>query len=118
MEEEIKKAGAKKVGYPITATYGVVGNKIDIELLIPINKCMGDTLKYHYKKQFKIENAVVAKHIGNPANIRQTCNELNQYFMDKGLIPRTVGYTVPQQINNEEIEKSIVNMYVGIGNNF
>lgn len=117
MELAIKKAGAQKIGYPVTATYSIDGGKIDIELLIPIDKSISDTPKYHYKKQLKIVNAVVAKHIGNPAYLQQTCKELNQYIMDNGLTPITVGYSVPQKVDEAEMEKSIVNMYVGISPN-
>lgn len=117
MESAIQEAGARRNGYPVTATYGIEGNKMDVELLIPIDRSMSDTSKYHYKKQLKIVNAVVAKHIGNPTYLQQTCNELNQYIMDNGLTPITVGYSVPQQVNATEMDKSIVNMYVGISPN-
>lgn len=117
MESAIKEAGAQKTGYPVTATYGIDGEKLDVELLVPIDRSISDTQKYHYKKQLKIVNAVVAKHIGNPAYLQQTCKELNQYIVDNGLTPITVGYSVPQQVDATEMEKCIVNMYVGISPN-
>ena len=38
LETAVRQAGAKRVGNPITATYGVDGNRMDIEILLPVDK--------------------------------------------------------------------------------
>lgn len=117
MDKAIREAGAKRAGFPITATYGMNNGKMDIELLLPVDRSMNDIKKYHYKEQLKIVNAVVAKHYGNPGCLQQTCNELNQYIAENGLTPITVGYSVPQKVDATEIDNSVVHVYVGISPN-
>ena len=46
MESYIQNAGAKRLGNPITATYAVEGNELDIELLMPIDKSIDSTDKF------------------------------------------------------------------------
>lgn len=46
MEEFVAQAGANKIGNPITATYGIDVNKIDIELLMSIDKQIENLHKY------------------------------------------------------------------------
>ncbi len=117
MEEAVKEAGAKRLGFPITATYGMEQGKVDVELLVPVDKAVGDIKKYHYKKRLKIVNAVMAKHFGNPGYLQKTCNELNQYIEDKGYVPITVGYSIPRQIDMLNLENSEINVYVGVSPN-
>ena len=40
MEDYIKNAGAKRVSNPITATYAVEDDEIDVELIMPIDTSM------------------------------------------------------------------------------
>ena len=60
MEAYIKNAGAKRVGNPITATYAVEDDEIDVELIMPIDMSMDSTDKFVFKDQIKIVNAVAA----------------------------------------------------------
>ena len=117
MDDAIREAGAKRAGFPITATYGMNNGKMDIELLSPVDRSINDIKKYRYKEQLKIVNAVVAKHYGNPRCLQQTCNELNQYIEEHELTPITVGYSVPQKVDATGIENSIIHVYVGISPN-
>lgn len=43
MEIYIQNSGAERAGNPVTATYGVEGDEIDIELLMPIDKKIDST---------------------------------------------------------------------------
>ena len=117
MDMVIRKAGAKRVSFPITATYSMDNGKMDVELLLPVDRRMDDVKEYHYKEQLKIVNAVVARHNGNPNYLPQTCSELNQYIADKELMPITVGYSVPKRADASDIENSIIDVYVGISPN-
>ena len=56
MESYIQNAGAKRLGNPITATYAVEGNELDIELLMPIDKSIDSTDKFAFKNYIKIIN--------------------------------------------------------------
>lgn len=53
MESYIQNTGAKRIENPITATYAVEGDEIDIELLIPIDKSIDSTDKYVLRIRLK-----------------------------------------------------------------
>lgn len=59
MEDYIRNVGAKRIGNPITATYAVEDDEIDVELLMPIDKSVDSTDRFVFKNQIKIVNAVV-----------------------------------------------------------
>jgi len=117
LEKQIKLSGAERIGYPITATYGIEGNLIDVEILIPINKKISSMGQYVYKEKLLITNALVARHVGNPIGLQQTCNELNQYIAENGLVPITVGYNVTRKIDAVNVENTEIDIYVGISPN-
>lgn len=117
MEELVNRAGIKRKGSPITATYGMVGDKIDVEILLPIDKETDSTEKYLYKKKIKIVNAVVAKYLGNPNGLQEACDELNHYIIEHKLIPITVGYNVTKKVNPMNLEETEIEVYVGISPN-
>lgn len=98
----MQNAGAMRVGNPITATYAVEGNEIDIELLVPIDKSIDSTDKFVFKNQIKIVNA---------------CNRLNQYIMEHRLQPITVGYNVTKKTDMLSPENTEIDVYVGISLN-
>ena len=117
MEVFVTQAGASRVGNPVTATYGIEADKIDIELLLPIDKQIESSHKYIYKERIRIVNAVVAKYIGNPKGLQEACNELNQYIVDHKLVPVTVGYNVTKRVDAVNLENTEVDIYVGISPN-
>ena len=117
MEEAVNGAGAKRIGSPITATYGVEGEKVDVELLLPIDKKIESIGNYTYKEKIKIVNAVVAKYVGNPTGLQNACNELNQYIIEHKLVPITVGYNGTKKINPMNMEETEIEVYVGISPN-
>lgn len=117
LETKITLAGAKRVGNPVTATFEVDGNLLDIEILLPIDKKIPNIEKYSYKEKLRITNALVAKHKGNPMGLQETCIQLNQYIMEQKLVPITVGYNVTKKIDPINVEDSEVDIYVGISPN-
>jgi len=117
MESYIRNAGAKQVGNPITATYAVEGDAIDVELLMPIDRSIDSTDKFVFKKQLKIVNAVVAAYKGHPMGLQEACNQLNQYIMEHRLQPITVGYNVTKKTDMLNPENTEIDIYVGISPN-
>ena len=117
MESYIQSAGAKRVGNPITATYELEGDEIDIELLMPIDKSIESMDKFDFKNQIKIVNAVVASYIGHPMGLQDACNQLNQYIMERRLQPITVGYNVTKKTDMLSPENTEIDVYVGISPN-
>lgn len=104
MEEKVNSAGAKRIGMPITVTYGVENDTMEIEILLPIDRKISSTIEFCYKEKIKIVNALVAKHKGNPMKFQNTCNELNQYIAENKLVPITAGYNVTKKTNPIDIE--------------
>ena len=117
MENYIQDAGVKRVGNPITATYALDGDSLDIELLMPIDKGIDSSDKFVFKNQIKIVNAVVACHKGHPKGLQETCNQLNQYIAEHKLQPITVGYNVTKKTDLLNPEKTEIDVYVGINPN-
>lgn len=117
MENYIQNAGAKRVGNPITVTYAVGDDTIDIELLIPIDKSINSVDKFVFKNQIKIVNAVVACYKGHPIGLQEACNQLNQYIMEHKLQPITVGYNVTKKTDMLNPENTEIDVYVGISPN-
>ncbi len=117
MESYIQNIGAKRVGNPITATYALEGDLIDIELLIPINKSIDSTDKFVFKNQIKIVNAVIAAYKGHPIGLQDACNQLNQYIIEHKLQPVTVGYNVTKKTDMLNPENTEIDVYVGISPN-
>ena len=117
MESYIQNAGAKRVGDPITATYAIEGDTIDIELLMQIDMSIDSTDKFVCKSQIKIINAVVAAYKGHPIGLQDACNQLNQYIMEHKLQPITVGYNVTKKTDILNLENTEIDVYVGISPN-
>lgn len=117
MESYIQNAGAKRVGDPITATYAIEGDTIDIELLMQIDMSIDSTDKFVFKSQIKIINAVVAAYKGHPIGLQDACNQLNQYIMEHKLQPITVGYNVTKKTDILNLENTEIDVYVGISPN-
>lgn len=121
MKNFIKNEGSKCMGSPITATFGINvdnGNRIiDVEILIPVDRKIDHGEEYVLKEQFKLENALMIRHIGNPMLIQESFNELNQYIMDNHLVPITVGYNVTVNSDAGDIENTEIDIYVGISPN-
>lgn len=117
MEDYIKNAGAKRVGNPITATYAVEDDEIDVELIMPIDMSMYSTDKFVFKDQIKIVNAVVASYKGHPIGLQEACNHLNQYIVEHKLQPITVGYNVTKKTDMLSLENTEIDVYVGISPN-
>lgn len=117
MESYIQNAGAKRVGDPITATYAIEGDTIDIELLMQIDMSIDSTDKFVFKSQIKIINAVVVAYKGHPIGLQDACNQLNQYIMEHKLQPITVGYNVTKKTDILNLENTEIDVYVGISPN-
>lgn len=121
MKSYVEEQGAMCIGNPITATYEVLnfeeGILIDVELLLALDKIINGNEKFYFKHKLKIVNAVMVKHIGSPATLQQSCNDLNNYISDKKLIPITIGYNVTLQNLNSSQNNFEIHVYVGINPN-
>lgn len=117
MENYIHKAGAKRVGNPITATYAIEGDAIDVELLMPIDMIINSKDNFVFKSQIKIVNAVVAAYKGHPIGLQDACNQLNQYIVEHKLQPITVGYNVTKKTDMLNPDNTEIDVYVGISTN-
>ena len=117
MESKIIAANARLVGNPIMATYAIEGEKMDMELICPIDKKIESIEGYVYKEKIKIVNAAKMSYKGNPNGLQEACNELNKYIMENKLQPITVGYNVTKKIDILDINNAEIDVYVGINPN-
>lgn len=117
LEQEAVLAGAKVVGNPVSATYAVDQDEIDIELLLPIDKEITPQEKYVFKKEIRIVNAAMVAYKGNLTGLQGACNELNQYMLEHKMQPITVGYNVTKYSDPMNLDNTEVEIYVGVSPN-
>lgn len=117
MEAMVNEAGAKRAGTPITATYGVEGETLDVEILLPVDGRMSSVGKYTFKEKIKIVNALKLEYKGHPSGLQPACTELNQYMINNKMQPITVGYNVTKHIEPLNPDNTEIHVYVGISPN-
>lgn len=117
MQEYIKTQGGTCKGNPITGIYGMKNNNlIDIEVLIPIDKCIPTNELYSLKEKLKIVNAVTVTHTGSPDTLQESCNELNSYIIAHNYQPITIGYNRVETSQGDN-NNFYIKVYVGINPN-
>lgn len=117
MQNTIVKLGAKPMGNAITATFAIENDKMDVEILAPIDKHVESVGDYIYKEQLHIVNALKAVYEGHPTGLQGAIESLNQYMIDKRMQPITAGYNVTKKIDMLAPENTKIEVYVGINPN-
>ena len=123
IEQVMKEMGVVKAGPSATTTFSVEqgssGPIMDIEILIPIDKEIKAPVEYTFKPEIRLVNALMITHIGNPAGLENTLNELNAYIQKHKLPPITTGYnvTTKEPKAREELDTMEIDIYVGISPN-
>ena len=123
IERIMKKAGAEKAFPVVTTTYvieqGAMSPVMDVEILVSLDREISVPDGYTWKPRFLLTNAVKLCHIGHPAELQNSINQLNSYIAEHHLIPITSGYNVavkdaktPLELNDMEIH-----VYVGVSPN-
>ncbi|MBM7615048.1 DUF5085 family protein [Alkaliphilus hydrothermalis] len=92
----IEDNGIVKTGPVITATFTVEqanGQQLlDMEILVPINKKIGNIGGYKTKDIFHLVNAIYARHHGNPNLLQNVYQEMIGYMQRNNLQQITPGY--------------------------
>lgn len=123
IEEIIVRSGASKNGCTVTTTFSVEqgpnGPILDMEILVPLDREIPVPQGYVWKPEFLLTNALMMKHIGNPAGLQESVQALNQFILDHGLVPISTGYnvTVREAKTPMELDSMEVDIYVGISPN-
>jgi hypothetical protein len=87
--------------------------------LVPLDRAIAVPEGYSLKPHFYLTNAVKLRHVGNPAMLQASVDELNAYIGKKRLTPITVGYnvTVKDAASQQELDSMIIDIYVGVNPN-
>lgn len=123
IEKLLADTGAQRNGPTATSTFSVAqgpqGPVMDIEILIPLDREIELPAGYVWKPHFLLTNALMIKHVGNPAGLQSSIMALNTYITEHRLTPITTGYnvTVKEAKTPLEIEEMEVDIYVGISPN-
>lgn len=123
IEKFLEETGAKRAANTVTTTFSVEqgpnGPVMDIEILIPLDREVKLPLGYTWKPHFLLTNALMIQHIGNPASLQSTIDELNAYILEHQLTPISTGYNVTVKAARTplEIDSMEVDVYVGISPN-
>ncbi|MDR0906632.1 MAG: AraC family transcriptional regulator [Oscillospiraceae bacterium] len=119
----IELGGYKKTGPTVSCTFSVEpqGSEqlIDMEILVPLDREFTPPEGCTRKPEFLLTNAVTIRHIGNPAGLQETAEQLVAYIQSRELTPVTAGYNVAVQDAKTplEIDNMIVDIYLGINPN-
>lgn len=120
IQQFIKEHGLTKTGPVTTTTFAIdqSGDKpvMDIEILIPLDRDFATTGDFVCKKCFHLVNAVCIHHIGNPAMLQNSYDELTAYIKQNHLQPITSGYnvTVNDPKPGEPLDNCKVDVYIGV----
>ena len=117
MESYIRNNGANRIGDPITVTYGVDNDMVDVELLLQVDCIIPSSDKYVYKDRIRIVNALVGIYKGNPVGLQESVVQLNKFITEHKLQPITVGYNVTKNVDVQNPDNTEINIYVGINPN-
>ena len=83
-----------------------------VEFIIPIDREFSSNKHYSFKPEFKLVNAVRARHYGSIENIETKITELREYIRDYKLTPITPPYFIVQDLEND-----VYDVYIGINEN-
>ena len=83
-----------------------------MEFIIPVNGSFSSNQHYQYKAEFKLVNAVRARHYGSFLNIGDKVDELYTYIAERSLQSITQPYFIVQDMQN-----GIFDVYIGISEN-
>lgn len=83
-----------------------------IEFIIPVNESFSSNQHYWYKPEFKLVNAVRARHYGSFLNIGDKVEELYAYIAGRSFQSITQPYFIVQDMQN-----GIFDVYIGISEN-
>lgn len=84
----------------------------NMEFNIPVNKSFFGNSHYQYKSEFKLVNAVRARHYGALEKVEETIMQLNRYIRENSLVPITNPYFMVQSV-----EHDIYDVLIGISEN-
>lgn len=115
----IQNEGLAVTGATVTTTFAVEGGILDLELLIPLDKSFVPPDGCTCKPEFRLVNAASIRHIGSPAGLQRSCDELVAHIQRRDLTAITNGYnkTVKDAKNPDELDDMIVDIYIGISPN-
>lgn len=117
--QTLQSLGVQKNGPIATATYTVeqIADEqvMDIEILVPLDRVVELPGEYHLKPLIKIVNALTIRHEGHPSRLEDTINKLNTYILKnkKQIITATYNVTVKNAVRQNELDKMIIDVYVG-----
>lgn len=83
-----------------------------LKFIIPVNESFSSNQHYQYKTEFKLVNAVRARHYGSFLNIGDKVEELYTYIAERSLQSITQPYFIVQDMQN-----GIFDVYIGISEN-
>ncbi|MCM1508667.1 MAG: hypothetical protein NC177_16290 [Ruminococcus flavefaciens] len=83
-----------------------------VEFNIPVDTVFQDNSHFQYKPEFKLVNAVRARHYGSFDDIKKRVIELNQYIENASLNSVTQPYFIAQDVVN-----GVYDVWIGIDEN-
>lgn len=83
-----------------------------LKFIIPVNESFKSNQHYRYKPEFKLVNAVRARHYSSFLNIGDKIEELYTYIAERSLQSITQPYFIVQDMQN-----GIFDVYIGISEN-
>ena len=123
LSQFIEQNKLKKSGATVSTTWNadiVNGVQVlDTELLIPLDKEFSPPEGCVKKELFVLTNAVMIRHVGNPALLQEKINLLTTYISENKMVAITPAYivTVNEMTRQKDSDNSVIDVYVGISPN-
>lgn len=116
LENIIRDTGAEKAGPTVTATHDIDVEKgeIDLEIKIPLSKKIESSGRYEVLPEFKVENALKMRVIGETHDTDACMQALQLYIKENSLIPTTPLYTATVQEAKKpgQLRDMIIDLYI------
>jgi len=110
----ISARGAKKLDGSISATYAVMGDVMDIEVMIPINCEIPSNDEFLFKPEFRLTNCIKISHNDSVARLQETIEKLGQYITNHMLTPSSACFIVMHNEIATSNEVAKADIYVPI----
>lgn len=83
-----------------------------IQFIIPVNRRFINCKHYKFKEEFKIVNAIRARHYGDIKKIYKVVDSLSEYIQKRSMVAIT-----PPYYSVNEIYRDVYDVYIGLSEN-
>lgn len=117
--EFAKEKGLQRRGVPISTTYAAnkETKEVAMEIYFPVDRAVEPEGEILFKKRLYLENCITATHKGNPQNLQDTYNALNNFIVANKLVPISPPFNVSVMEDPSNPDAYEMDIYISISPN-